>query len=542
VDVEGLGPALGVERFVEHFFDVGRSNVRGRRDTLGWAAGSGPPGDHYVGWFPDALVPIALATSWAPWPMAVPAGQNGVVWVDLTVPPDLGPRRIEGRVIVRADGRTLATIPLSLEVLDATLPARPVRTWLFYERGALRKRMGAAEAAEPQLLQLFHRHRVTGFNGVGSVDGVRAALPALDGTLYQPAAGYRGPAQGVGDDLVVLGTYATFGDATPAHLREVEAIADELAAHAVFDRADVFLYAEDEDCASPRGAAWRALLASSPNANARRVRVGWTCSTAPAEQPVDLPIVFSSEYDPKLTAAARSAGKEVWIYSGYRPATGALLTDTEPVGTRTFGWIAAMAGISRWFIWDSCNWADGNPGGHGAFDPFVTAATGHDDRDGSTLMGDGLLVYPGRQLEPHAAHSLGFDGVIPSIRLKNLRRGIEDAGYYLLARGAARDEADAIARRLLPRILAEARFEDPPSWDERGAPFFEARRALARLIGPGTKPGPPGQMGAGPRPAYFHLRKRHIAVGVLAAGLAAAVTLHRKRRRTDAQTATVVRP
>src|SRR5579862_8208495 len=361
-----------------------------------------------------------------------------------------------------------------------------MRSWVFYDREALEKRVGHLEQSGAQLLRLLHRHRVTGFDGVGSVAQVRAALPALDGSLYSAAGGYRGPAEGLADDLVVIGTYGTLGEATPEGLARLEAIADELAAHGIFDSAEVVLYAEDEKCASPRGAAWRALIATSRDANARRVRVFWTCSEDPAGQPVDVPALFAGDYDPARVAVARAAGKEPWIYNGFRPATGALLTDTEVTSLRTFGWIGALADIHRWFIWHANVWADYN----GPFDPFFSAATGHEDWDRKILMGDGLLLYPGRQLDHFTDHSLGFDGVLPSIRLKNLRRGIEDAGYYQLARAAARDEAEAIARTLFPRILMEARYEDPPSWSAEGAPFFAARQALARLIAPGADPGP----------------------------------------------------
>jgi hypothetical protein len=368
------------------------------------------------------------------------------------------------------------------------------------------------------LLALVHRHHLTGFDSVNSVADVRRDLPALDGSLYTAARGYRGPAAGVGDGLVVLGAYGTFHAATPEHLREVEAIADELAAHGLFDRAEVVLYADDERCDSFAGRAWRALLAASTDANARRVRVAWTCSEEPATQPVDVPIVFAGEYDPAQVAAARAAGKEVWIYNGYRPATGSLLTDTPATDLRTFGWIAAAADVSRWFIWNTDAWSDANRGGHGPFDPFVTAATGHNDDEGSTLMGDGLLVYPGRQIDRFPEHSLGISGVIPSIRLKNLRRGIEDAGYLQLARAAARDEAETIVRTLLPRVLAEARLDDPPSWGEDGARFFRAREALAQLIAPGADPGPGRPFGGGPRPRSFHLRRRYQALFRVGAG------------------------
>jgi hypothetical protein len=512
VTVEVELPGVGVERFVEHFFPVKRSSTSGHAYSLGWAEGSGPADGKFTGELPDALIPVELAPSWEPWPMRVGARQNGIVWVDLTVPPEHAPGPLRGSVVVRAGASTLATLPLELEVLPSTMPARPVGTLLFYDRGSLEKRIGHADTVEKQLVELLRRHRLTPLHGVGSAEDVRALAPLLDG-----------------DDVIVLGTYGTLGDATPEALAAVEKIADELAAQKLFDRAEVILYAEDEDCRSPRGAGWRQLLAGSRNPNARRVRVAWTCGDDPAIQPVDVPIVGAPDFDP-----ARAAAKETWIYNGYRPATGTLLTDTEAVSPRVDGWIAAMASIPRWFFWETTFWYDGNPGGRGPYDPFATAETFH-NRDGEAAMGDGVLVYPGRQIDRFGEHSIGFDGVLPSIRLKNLRRGVEDAGYYRLARASAPDQADAIARALLPRILAEAPRGAPPSWSEHGKPFFEARRALSRLIVPDATPGPTAHFGAGP---YAHpraplLRKRYLAVAALLVVLLAGWAMRRRATRAS---------
>ncbi len=521
VDVEPFdgpeGRAIGSERFVESFFDLPRpSSAEGSDACLGWVSGSGPPPGRFTGVVPDALIPVELAPPWAPWPMRVSPRENGVVWIDVTVPRDQPSGTYRGRVAVRGNGQTLATFAVELEILPATLPARPVATMLFYGRGALQKRVGAVDAAERQLWTLFHQHRLAAIHNVASVEDVRRHLPALDGSLYTAAGGYRGAAEGLGDGIVVLGTYGTLGDPTPERIALVERIADELAAHAVFEAADVVLYAEDEECASTRGASWRAAIARSGNANARRVRVGWTCSEDPARQPVDVPMVAARYYDPVRAAAARAAGKETWIYNGSRPATGTMLTDTEAVSLRTVGWIAAMAGIPRWFIWETVAWYDDNKGGHGPFDPFVTAETFHNAYD-DAVMGDGVLVYPGRQIDRFSEHSVGVDGVLPSIRLKNLRRGIQDAGYYQLARGAARDDAERIARALFPAILGEARPGAPPSWSEHGSAFFAARRELARLIAPGADPGP--REGVGGHIHFFQWRKRHVA-GLALVGLA----------------------
>jgi hypothetical protein len=537
------GDAITVERFVEHFFHMPHaSSARGTDHNLAWATGSGPAPGAYLGVVPDALIPVDLAPSWAPWPMHVPARENGVVWIDLTIPRQQAPGVYRGRVVARAGGGTLAVLPLELEVLAATLPPRPVATMLYYGKNELARRVGDASAAERQLWTLLHRHRLSAIHAVSSPADVRAQLPALDGSLYTPAAGYDGPAQGLGDGIVVIGMYGSLGDATPDAVREVGEIADELAEHRLFDAADVVLYAEDEDCRSPRGAAWRAALARAPNANARRVRVAWTCSEEPKGQPVDVPIVGAFAYDPAAALAARSAGKETWIYSGYRPSTGTVLTDTEAVSLRTVGWIAAMTGARRWFIWETTAWYDGHPGGRGPFDPFVTPETYH-NRDGDALMGDGVLLYPGRQIDRFTEHSVGLPGVLPSIRLKNLRRGIEDAGYLQLARAARRDEASAIARALLPRVLAEAVPGEPPAWSERGAAFFEARRALARFVaegkGVGVDPGPPPGVGVRPPHAPKLVLGWHgggrprlrFLLGVPGALLVSATVLARTRRR-----------
>ena len=530
------GGEIRSERFVESFFEIPRSSAENGEDAcLGWVSGSGPPRGRFMGVVPDALIPVEVAPAWAPWPMRVAARQNGVVWIDVTVPRDQPPATYRALVTVRGQiegsARTLATFPLELEVLDATLPARPVGTMMFYGYGNLRRRIGAPEAAERQLWTLFHQHRLTPIHNVAAVEDVARHLPALDGSFYAAARGYRGPAEGVGDDVMVLGGYGTLGDPNPERVALVEKIADELAARGVFDRADVVLFAEDEDCASPRGAGWRAALAGSANANARRVRVTWTCSDDPAHQPVDVPMVLARYYDSASAAAARAAGKETWIYNGTRPATGTMLTDTEAVSLRTDGWIAAMAGIPRWFIWETVAWYDGNNGGRGPFDPFTTAETFH-NAHGDALMGDGVLVYPGRQIDLFTEHSVGIDGVLPSIRLKNLRRGIQDAGYYQLARGAATDDAERIARALFPSILGEARPGAPPSWSEHGDAFFTARRQLAHLIAPGADPGP--RPGVGRHIYYFRWRKRYFALLALAAAavtfLAFAVRRRRRRR------------
>jgi len=115
-------------------------------------------------------------------------------------------------------------------------------------------------------------------------------------------------------------------------------------------------------------------------------------------------------------------------------------------------------------------------------DPFVdpeTAAPGPAD---GWSNGGGVLVYPGTPWSEHREHTVGITGVVPSIRLKNWRRGIEDAGYLQLARDRDPARADAIAHWLVPSALGDAQGGRPASWSPRGKAFFQARKALLAVI------------------------------------------------------------
>ena len=485
-----------VERFVEHFFEIARaSGGRVPGESLGWVAGAAPT-PPWIGFVPDALVPVEVAPRWCPYPMQIAAHRNGVVWIDVTIAKTQPPGLYRGYVEVKDGSESLAAVPVELTVVDAVLPDRPLRTMAYYDREELARRIPDARAAEEHLWKLFHRHRVAPLHGALDVEGAEHHLPALDGSIYTAAHGYEGPAEKMGDGILSLGTYGTLRTPDDAKLRKVEAIADWVAGKSLFDDADVFVYAIDEQCDSPNGREWKRLLAGSTNANAKRLRVGWTCSEEPATQPVDIVMVHET-FDPARTAAARAIGKEVWVYNGREPFMGTFFTDAPAVEPRVNGWLGAMFDVGRWFVWETTFWDDDNRGGKGSYDPFVTPETFH-NQDDDYCMGDGVLVYPGTQIDRFAAHSMGMNGIVASIRLKNWRRGIEDAGYYQMAHAADPARAEAIASALLPRVFSAASVGAPASWSHSGKAFFEARKALLDLIPRGTD----GGAGIGAKPSH----------------------------------------
>ena len=230
-------------------------------------------------------------------------------------------------------------------------------------------------------------------------------------------------------------------------------------------------------------------------------------------------MMTAPDYVPERARAAKAAGKWVWAYNGQRPYAGAMMLDLPAIDLRANAWIAARYGIERWFYWESTYWHDDNRGGRGGwdgFDPFEVAETFH-NADGDWANGDGILLYPGTQIA-RGMRDFEMTTVFPSVRLKNLRRGVEDAAYVDAARAVDREAADEVVRRVVPSALAHAGRR--ASWPNRGAPWLDARRDLARIF-----EAPPPKARA---PEREWLR---IVVAAIAIAIAAAIAIARVRRR-----------
>ena len=279
---------------------------------------------------------------------------------------------------------------------------------------------------------------------------------------------------GVRPAVVALGAYGMLGAPTSEVLARVDAMVGRLPVGP-----QLFLYAIDESCGSPRAAEWRQAFAAHPPP--RPVAVAQTCSEPPGRQPVDIAMLAAASFGRGTPAEARASGRRAFIYNGVMPRTGTLLLDADSQSLIANGWIAAAMAIERWFYWESTFWNDDNRGGHGPVDPFLTAETFH-NADGDSVLGDGLLLYPGRQGGRFAASSLGADAVFPSLRLKAIRRGIEDAGLIALAAREHPEETARVVARALPAALDEADPEGPPSWRRAPLSFAEARAELRGLV------------------------------------------------------------
>ena len=178
--------------------------------------------------------------------------------------------------------------------------------------------------------------------------------------------------------------------------------------------------------------------------------------------------LFLSPTNFASTARAREArGERFWTYNGHPPEAGSMIIDTDGIALRTWGWIAERYGIELWYAWQGLYYSDRyNRGGPTDVlrDPLTFDERSRGGSDWGN--GDGLLAYP---------------GALPSLRLKELRRGLEDRLLLreLSACGAG-DIAQRIVRRMVPRALGEA--HGTASWSVEEPVWEHARQEILDAI------------------------------------------------------------
>ena len=481
VDADGARIEPSVEVLSEHFVNITRPSGNERETgSLAFTASAAPSPEAFTGWFADALLPLD--------PDADP-GKRAALWIDITVPSGARPGTYVSAVSVSDARGSIGARGVRLRVIDRDLPYAAAKTMVYYDPRTLEKRMGDS-GAERDLRHVLHAHHLSAIHDVDDKTPLDLDDEALSGELFTPAKGYAGPGEGIGEGVFAMGAYGSLGAPTLAHLAVAERLAEHLRAGGTLAKTDTFLYAIDEACESPWGRQWLELTRRSEKLAS--VRVGVTCGRDPMDQSANLIMMTAPDYVPARARIAKAAGKWTWAYNGQRPYAGPLMLDVPATDLRANAWIAARYGIDRWFYWESTYWLDDNRGGQGGwdgFDPFVAAETFHNG-DGDHCNGDGVLLYPGAQIA-RGMRDLGLSQLLPSVRLKNLRRGIEDAGYIQLARNVDREGTDAVVRRMIPRALAGA--GPRAAWPESGAAWLDARHELAAILerGPRAEPSTP---------------------------------------------------
>jgi hypothetical protein len=189
--------------------------------------------------------------------------------------------------------------------------------------------------------------------------------------------------------------------------------------------------------------------------------LGWFEAPAELSDAADVWVAPAMWLDPSAAAEQQALGRRVWLMPDAPPYSGSLDVGTRATDPVVIPWLAARYGLDGVWIEDAL----------GAEDAKTRSRRRAGDPAGAGLLYSGAAYgRPGQML--------------PSMRLKRLRRGIQD--YDLLSLLRARNKpllAKTIAGQLVKWGLTEAALENLLSKKEAGWPADgEAFRVARRLI------------------------------------------------------------
>jgi hypothetical protein len=444
------------------------------------------------GWYPDPLIPFRHPMTGAPLagrikaiPFQLPANETHGFWIDIHVSKEIQPGIYSGTVRISTDGNPEALVPVELTVWDFVLPDTPTMQTAFgspvqamqsyyKERAKERKETEPIDwaAIQEQCSKLMSENRI---NAAPSSD---AFLPTFD-----RKAGYQIPVDRIESLRRFVDQYHVNAVQVPnpaevfkdpqkdrdklhAWLKAIDVAAQGL------NRPDVILYAYLSD--EPN--TWEAYQYIRKWGKAIReansvVKVLVTEQTKPDNAmwgnlygAVDIWCALFPLFDPISAVKRQEQGEIIWAYTALcqEQRTPWWHIDHPMLNYRVPAWIAWRYAVRGLLYWAGmCHWTEVD-------DPWSDARTyiHPKTRLGKAYNGEGTLVYPAR--------AVGYDGIVPSLRLKALRNGIQDYEYLsILERLGLAEEGRKIAL-----TLANSWFQ----WNEDPAAYEKARMNLAAII------------------------------------------------------------
>ncbi len=150
------------------------------------------------------------------------------------------------------------------------------------------------------------------------------------------------------------------------------------------------------------------------------------------------------------------------------------------------GWAAFKHHLDGYFFWHGVHWQhnsqkQGERRQNVWANPITFDNRGQPNKaDFGFINGDGVLMYPGEDVL-HPDEDRGIAGPVGTLQLANLRRGLQDYEYLVIARRLGLEAlVDESVAAVVPRVFSDA--GDRVGFAEDGDVFEQARRQLGRAI------------------------------------------------------------
>ena len=385
----------------EHYVHINR----GSPDRGGTNRPLGP------GWYPDALIPFTASTGGAlgsaplrAVPFDLAPSINQPIWIDVFVGPETSPARYRGSVTVSSD-EGKAAVSVIVNVWNFELPLRPSLLSAFNTYNDTSSNQRVFYADEHQNLEVLLRHRIMPI----SVD------PRYERQFMQE--------YGLNISRIEYFQHASYGNCKQPPAPSVADLLSLKAKH----QPDLALYLHlgDEVSECPnifpilkqwarnaRQAGLIPLLTAIPLPEVRDDGSGSGRSVADIW--VLLPKQFVS--NSADVAAAMKKGDHIWSYTAivqdnFSPKWE---IDFRPINYRIFGFLNQSVGATGLLYWSVNSWAIGP-----TKDPWNNIS--YVEGGKPEPPGEGWLVYSGAEV--------GSEAFVPSMRLKWIRKSVEDFEY-----------------------------------------------------------------------------------------------------------------
>jgi hypothetical protein len=466
-------PANRITLYREHYIELTKLSPKSR---------GGP------GWYPDAMIPFVdpstgkppVRARFAAAPFDIAPDSNQPLWVDVLTPSDATPGKYIGAITISAEGIRSHRVPIELTVWDFTLPETPsMRTHfgaadvnpLFFHPPQTIAWSGLDEAGHHALqrayAELMAAHRISSpiprflmpkVNADGSIDPqpTHAALQQWIERFHI-----------TGFPIWFLGMdgHGWQGDPLGADRKRNAQYLRSMYTYLVAHHWDkmAYIYVSDEPSSQE---AYNEVRARSKFVHEVVPRLKVLCTKGPQiRKPswgslvgwVDIWVPLWPMFEDAAVKKRLTAGEEIWSYTALcqgRPDTPCWELDFPILNYRIPMWISWRFGITGLLYWSTTNWASTR-------DVWTDPLT-----YGDQYNMEGSLLYPGVDA--------GVQGFVTSIRLQQIREGLEDYEYLtILAQRRGRAAAEDVVKKLA---------RSWHDWDTDARHLLRARAEIARLI------------------------------------------------------------